>query len=50
MSNCPADRYHGVTNMVDDMTGVVQQGLKARKQAQVSLHRQGYEHFLPSCV
>ena len=50
MSNYPADRYHGVTNMVDDMTGVVQRGIKARKKAQVSWHRQGYTRFVPSCV
>ena len=35
MHCAPPDRWHGVVDMIDDMTGVVRTHLKAQKQAQV---------------
>ena len=37
MHCAPPDRWHGVVDMIDDMTGVVRKGLKERKQAKVCL-------------
>ena len=41
MHNCPPDRWHGVVDMIDDMTTVVRDGLQARKQAKVCPCRPG---------
>ena len=35
MHCAPPDRWHGVVDMIDDMTGAVRKGLKARLQAEV---------------
>ena len=35
MHSAPPDRWHGVVDMIDDLTGAVRNGLKARKQAEV---------------
>ena len=35
-NNAPADRFHGVIDMIDDMLGVVRAGLKDDKLAEVN--------------
>ena len=35
MDNAPADRWHGVVDMVDDMIGAVRRDLKAKKLTKV---------------
>ncbi len=34
-NNAPADRFHGVVDMIDDLLRVVRKGLKANKLAEV---------------
>jgi len=41
MHCAPPDRWHGVVDMIDDLTGVVRAGLKDRKQAEVWRRRGG---------
>lgn len=37
MKNVPADRWHGIVDMIDDLLGVVREGLKSEKLAKVCL-------------
>ncbi len=37
LSHAPPDRFHGIVDMINDLLGVVRQGLKERKLARVCL-------------